>query len=187
MNEKKFVFIILHYNTLNDTIKCINSILKYKEKYDVKIIVIDNGSANKSGIELKKIYKDNKDIIIKLLSRNLGFSAGNNIGYEIAKKELKADFIIMCNNDTYLLQNNFLKKVIDEYNNSNFAVLGPQILLKNNNTNSICDEVPSIKLAKKASVFLSLMIKLVLVSARKISQIRSLNYIVKTPKTYSKI
>ena len=149
MNEKKFVFIILHYNTLNDTIKCINSILKYKEKYDVKIIVIDNGSANKSGIELKKIYKDNKDIIIKLLSRNLGFSAGNNIGYEIAKKELKADFIIMCNNDTYLLQNNFFKKIIDEYNDSNFAVLGPQILLKNNNINPICDEVPSIKLAKK--------------------------------------
>ena len=69
---KKVVFLILHYYTLNDTIKCVDSIDKID--YDNKeIIIVDNGSPKESGEQLKIRYKNRKDIHIILSKTNLGF------------------------------------------------------------------------------------------------------------------
>lgn len=125
----KIVFLILHYYTIDDTIKCVTSIKERIDTNNYEIVIVDNGSPNGSGQELKKKYEKDENIHILINDKNLGFANGNNLGFEYAKKQLKADFIVMLNNDTILLRDNFIEVVSKEYEYSHFAVMGPKILL----------------------------------------------------------
>ena len=131
----KIAFLILHYNTIEDTIKCINSIKKYEE--DSEIVIVDNSSPNNSGKELEEKYKNDSKVKVILSEKNLGFAKGNNLGFEYIKQNMDVEFIAMINNDTYLLDYNFSNIVEKEYNRSKFAVMGPKILLPNNKVNPI--------------------------------------------------
>ncbi len=137
MNLKKckFVFLILHYQSIDETIESIKSIEEKYKSYNISILIVDNASPNKTGVKLKEMYKNNSNIYVILNSNNLGFSRGNNIGFKFAKENLNPDFIIMINSDVYMIQNEFLDLVCEEYNKSNFAVLGPKINLPNGKIN----------------------------------------------------
>jgi GT2 family glycosyltransferase len=124
----KFVFVILHYIALDDTIECIDSIINTIELQNYSIVVVDNGSPDDSGLKLKDIYQGEKNIFILLSGKNLGFAKGNNVGFAFAKNKLHADFIVMINNDTIINQASFLQGVESIYASSPFFVLGPDIL-----------------------------------------------------------
>ena len=85
----KHAVILVNYKGWQDTILCINSINKCKDKPHV--IVVDNGSGDESVRQLKKAFPD-LDLIET--GKNLGFSVGSNTGI---KKELtyifESDFI----------------------------------------------------------------------------------------------
>lgn len=121
-----FSFVILHYNALADTIECIDSIKKCVG-LDCGIVVVDNKSPNGSGVELAKRYKDDLQVTVLLNEKNEGFARGNNVGFRYAKIHQNPDFIVMLNNDTLILQNDFAERVEKEYLSSHFAVLGPII------------------------------------------------------------
>lgn len=121
-------FVILHYFTVNLTINCINSILNKLTYHNYKIVVVDNGSTNNSGKTLKDLYERNPKVHIICLQNNLGFSAGNNVGYLYAKDNLHAEFIIVINNDTEMIQEDFIQKAIDCYYSTLYYVLGPDII-----------------------------------------------------------
>jgi GT2 family glycosyltransferase len=133
------VFIILHYQALIDTEECVNSILKYINYNNYKIIIVDNCSPNKSGEILKNKYLDQSKVHVILNSDNMGFARGNNVGYHLAKNKYKADFIVMINNDTIINDSNFINKIINKYNNNKYGILGPDIisLVDNNHQNPI--------------------------------------------------
>ncbi|KYC64650.1 glycosyltransferase [Heyndrickxia coagulans] len=124
----KFAFVILHYQTLQDTIECIDSIFNNMDSDDYKIIVVDNGSTNNSGDELLRRYKKSPQVKIIKSKKNLGFANGNNLGYKFAKEELKAKFILLINNDTVINQKNFTKKIEEKYKTTGFDILGPDII-----------------------------------------------------------
>ena len=124
---KQFAFVILHYNTIDDTKACVESIRKYIKGASYHIIIVDNCSPNQSGAVLEEDYKSNEDITIILNSSNLGFARGNNVGFKYAKDVLHSDYIVLLNSDTELLEDNFIELIEREYNISNFAVLGPMI------------------------------------------------------------
>jgi len=136
MKNYRIGFVILHYQAMAETIACINSIKNRIDTDNYEIVVVDNGSPNKSGELLFDMYRNEKKITVILTGKNLGFSAGNNIGFKFAKDTLKCDFICMTNNDTEIIQNDFLMNIIEEYDRSAFAVLGPEIHLKDN---TICE------------------------------------------------
>lgn len=142
---KKIAFLILHYNTINDTKKCVSSIEKKLAEGDYIIVIVDNCSPNNSSEQLKELYKGNSNIKLLFSEKNLGFANGNNLGFRFIKKNYNVDFIAMINNDTYLLQNDFLKIVEQEYEKSQFAVLGPKILLPNNKTTPIQQKLITLK------------------------------------------
>jgi len=123
-----FSFVILHYITLNDTIKCIESILKNINYLNYYIIVVDNGSKNNSGNILKEKYKNNFKVKVILNENNLGFARGNNVGYKLAKYELCSDFIAIINNDTMIRQIDFVDKIIEKYKKNPYHILGPDII-----------------------------------------------------------
>ena len=96
MEDINFTFVILHYYTIEDTVNCVQSI-KEIETYgnNVKIVIVDNASPNRTGKLIQEKYIDDPQIHVILSSENLGFANGNNLGFEYAKKQLKSDFIIL--------------------------------------------------------------------------------------------
>lgn len=122
----KFSFVILHYNALSDTIECIDSIKKCVGA-DCAIVVVDNKSPNGTGAELEERYKGDAQVTVILNEKNEGFARGNNVGFRYAKENQNPDFIVMLNNDTLILQNDFAALVEKEYAQTQFAVLGPVI------------------------------------------------------------
>ena len=83
--------VILTYNKLNYTKKCIESIRKYTCKESYEIIVVDNASTDGT-IEW---LKTQSDIITIFNKENLGFPKGCNQGIKIAK----GDEVLLLNND----------------------------------------------------------------------------------------
>lgn len=145
----KFTFVILHYMAIDDSIECIESIIKNidKENLDIEIIVVDNASPDDSYQKLESRYKDVKNVHLIHSDLNLGFSKGNNLGFEYAKKYINSDFIAMINNDTVINQKDFCKKIVDEYNKERFDIAGPNIIsLKGSiNQNPIPYKKPDLK------------------------------------------
>lgn len=119
-------FIILHYNSYEATKVCVDSILGLDKQECVKVIVIDNSSANDSYKKLCETYSGTKVEFLQT-EYNCGFSAANNIAYEYCKKKYDCDFVIFANNDLEFIQKDFVKRIYEEYQNSKFAVLGPDI------------------------------------------------------------
>lgn len=128
MDMPLVTFVILHYMALDVTINCINSILNKMTYQNFKIVIVDNGSGNNTGNDITLLYKDNSKIKVICLEKNLGFSAGNNVGYVYAKQTLESDYIIMINNDTEMIQEDFIQKAIECYEKYAYYVLGPDIV-----------------------------------------------------------
>jgi len=126
--DYKFAFVVLHFLTLEDTIECVNSIINNVDFTNYKIVIVDNGSPNGSGSILKKNFYNNDKITVILNEINLGFAKGNNVGFLHAKYKLKADFIALINNDTVIQQSDFISKIIEKFEFSNFHILGPDII-----------------------------------------------------------
>lgn len=129
----KFCFVILHYKNLKDTLECINSIEKKLLAKDYKIIVVDNGSLDETTEGLKELEKINKNIDIIFSNENLGFAKGNNLGCGFAIKKYIPEFLVVINNDTLIIENNFLEKIENKYLETEFDILGPYIEGKDGN------------------------------------------------------
>lgn len=124
----KVAFVILHYMTYEDTVECIESILTNVTYTNYEIVVIDNASPNSTGNELKAKYQDFSNITVILNKENLGFAKGNNIGYRYARDNLECNFIALINNDTIIIQKDFIDKMLEVYNQTNYYVFGPDII-----------------------------------------------------------
>lgn len=143
-------FVILHYLTKKDTIECVESILNNVSYKNYSIIIVDNGSSNKSGEFLQMNYKTNEKVEVVLSKENLGFAKGNNLGFLRAKNKYLADIIILMNNDMLIEQKNFLDVIIHKYKKNKFAVMGPNIisLIDNGSQNPQPNRIKSLKDAR---------------------------------------
>lgn len=122
-----FCFVILNYLTKELTVKCVSSIIKFVEQ-PFEIVIIDNNSQNGSYEYLKNYYKDWDFITVIANKENLGFARGNNVGYQYAKHTLKADFIVLMNNDILLIQKDIKEIILNYFKEYSFDVMGPMIL-----------------------------------------------------------
>lgn len=93
------VVIIPNWNGDKSLKKCLDSLLV--QNYKVDILVVDNGSIDKS-LEIIENY-GNQLIVIKL-SANIGFAGGVNKGIEYAINN-NYQYFILLNNDAYVDQN----------------------------------------------------------------------------------
>lgn len=127
MQDRIFAFIILHYQSLEYTQECIESVLRLDNQSQVRIVVVDNASPNGSGTLLMNRYGESDQIQILLNDTNAGFSRANNIGCQLARETWNPDFYIVVNNDVIFNQSDFLYSIEKEYEAGEFAVLGPDI------------------------------------------------------------
>lgn len=124
----KVVFVVLHYCQVNVTLDCIKSLLVLKGEKE--IVVVDNASPDGSGADLEKKFINNDMVHVILNDSNLGFASANNIGYAYAKKELKADVIVVLNNDTLIKDECFVEKLLSSSLLKEYHVIAPDIINK---------------------------------------------------------
>lgn len=144
-----FCFVILHYRTSNDTIECIKSIQKLEGDY--KIVIVDNASQNGSIERVEALFANNDEIVIIKNTKNLGFAAGNNIGYAYARTQIKANMIAVLNNDIVIKQKDFINRIFELYRNSQFHIAGPDIvsLVDGHHQSPVVEKIDSISKANK--------------------------------------
>lgn len=148
----KICFLILHYLAINETKACVQSIFSNVDSNNYEIVIVDNGSNNTTGEELKLFYCEKKNVTVIIKKENLGFARGNNVGFSYAVEKLKCDYICMMNNDTLLLQNDFCKIIEAKYLQKKVAVIGPRIRLKNGDFTKILPPPKSLFFYRKALV-----------------------------------
>lgn len=112
-------FIILHYNNIDETMECLDSL----EKFDSNIVVVSN---SKDYDNLKLIEKRVSKVIIN--EENIGFAKANNIGCKYAIEHFQPDFLCVINNDVIIEQEDFITQVDKLYKKYKFDILGPKIL-----------------------------------------------------------
>jgi GT2 family glycosyltransferase len=97
----KISIVVLTYNNLNLTKKCLYSIDKYTNYYDKELIIVDNCSSDGTQKYLNQFKETNDYTTVILNDHNYGFAKGMNIGAQKAN----GDFIVFLNNDTYVTYN----------------------------------------------------------------------------------
>lgn len=125
---EKVVVVVLNYMNYKETFQCVDSILLQKDA-DFEIVIVDNGSSNESYRKLVERYVRNKSIHILKSNRNYGFAKGNNIGIHYAKQRLGADFVLLLNSDTELIQDKYISVLTLKYK-ENIAVISGKIIQK---------------------------------------------------------
>jgi len=124
MNEIDVSVVIVNYNTMQMTNKCIESILNFTKSNSIEIILVDNASTDGS----KEFYLNDNRIKYIYNNENLGFGRANNIGIDTAFGK----YIFFLNSDTLLLDD-VIKKLFDfaeKNDGNNLGALG--ICLLNN-------------------------------------------------------
>ena len=118
--------IIPNYNTEKDTIRCLKSMEKtdYRKK---EILIIENGSTQESGNNLKKqIQKIKTKARIIQLPKNAGYTGAINTGTRKAKYNL----VISQSNDT-TVNKDYIKELVKTITkNKNVALVNPKIINK---------------------------------------------------------
>ena len=107
--ESKVSIILLNYNTTDDAIQCINSLLKIDYgNYD--IIIVDNMSKDDEYDRLNKYIQNIEKCSLIRSKENRGFAYGNNIGIKYAIDK-GCDYVLLLNCDTEV-ERNFLSELI---------------------------------------------------------------------------
>lgn len=137
--------VILNYNNSEDTINCIQSILRYNTS-SVKIVVVDNASPRPDAVEkiilyfeenFKKDFSLAEDLagttlpkytFVKSL-KNGGYAQGNNIGLDLLYKDDEIDYIMILNNDILFIED-IIPEMIKCYEQIPDAGIVSPLLLK---------------------------------------------------------
>ncbi len=121
--QKKVYVITLNWNNEEDTIECIKSLKNINYK-NYKIVIIDNGSEEKSVSKIKRQYSE---MCIINNEKNLGFAGGNNVGIKYAIDN-GADYVLLINNDT-TVEKDFLDKLVEAgESDKKIGIAGSKIL-----------------------------------------------------------
>ena len=98
--------VILNWNAREYLVACLNSIICQEWRHTVEIIVVDNDSRIDDSAAV--VRKDFPGVCLIQTGRNIGFSAGNNLGYAIASGR----YVLFLNPDT-IVEKGALDALID--------------------------------------------------------------------------
>lgn len=120
-------FVILHYQNIEVTQKCMDCLMKLHGIENSKIIIVDNASPNESGMFLKDKYKNYSYINVLINNQNGGFAKGNNLGYTEAIA-YGCDTVVVMNNDVYIEDVNFIESLSEACRtHDNIDIIAPEI------------------------------------------------------------
>jgi len=120
----KISVIIVSWNTKELLKKCLDSLVKYGEEFDLEIFVIDNASSDGTTWMMKNDFPEinfipNKD--------NAGFAKANNQGI----KRATGDYVLLLNPDTEIFADTLAHSISFMEENKDCGVMGCKMVYKN--------------------------------------------------------
>jgi GT2 family glycosyltransferase len=137
--QKTVAILIVNWNQKKCLFNCLNS-LKNKTAYSKYIVIlVDNGSRDGS-VEMIKSNFPWVDVVA--LSRNYGFSIGNNRGIVHAFEKYKPHYVLLLNNDTEIIQTDWLSKMVElAESDKRIGIVGCKLIYQNGETQYIGTEM----------------------------------------------
>ena len=128
---------IVSWNTKEYLLPCIDSILQEKGSIPMEIIVIDNGSRDRSGEEVKRQFPG-----IHLIEngRNLGFAKAVNQGLRVSSGR----YLLLLNPDTQLRQGAIENLVSFMGRHAEAGIAGAQLLNEDGSKQNSIANFPSL-------------------------------------------
>ena len=112
--------IILTWNALEYTQKCVNSIQNHT-RYPHEIVFVDNASTDGTVEYLRNLVKGHSNYKLIENRENRGFAAGNNQGVSAASGE----YVMLLNNDV-LVSDGWLESLVESLEiDKNIGMVGP--------------------------------------------------------------
>ena len=129
--------IIVNWNTKEYLLHCIDSILQKKGSIPMEIIVIDNGSRDRSGEEVKRQFPG-----LRLIEngRNLGFAKAVNQGLRVSSGR----YLLLLNPDTQLREGAIENLVSFMESHAEAGVAGAQLLKGDGSKQNSIANFPSL-------------------------------------------
>ena len=141
-NVTHTTIILVHYNSDEETTRCLQSLEKITLAENAyTVVVVDNGSTIPyQRPELRK----SKQVHFLRSEANLGFTGGNNLGIHYAIEKFNSDYIILLNNDTYVAPNAFEYLLAEAEAYPRAGIIAPKIYFAKGrefHTNSYTEEM----------------------------------------------
>lgn len=129
--------IIVSWNAKDYLQKCIDSIFKESNKYNLEVIVVDNASSDGSEDMVRTRFPQ-----VKLICNNdnLGFAKANNIGI----KQSSGKYLGLINSDVEILSDCFSPLFCYMEEHRNIGMLGPRILNSDKTLQRSCRGFPTL-------------------------------------------
>lgn len=117
--------VILNYNNAEQTIVCVESIVKFNSA-PIRIVVVDNASTDSSASILGEYCSFHPDAFELIpAEKNGGYAQGNNIGLQYLEKFEDVEYVLVLNNDVLFTSD--IIPVMQEFlnNHPNAGVVSP--------------------------------------------------------------
>ncbi|MGB4779617.1 glycosyltransferase family 2 protein [Microbacterium sp.] len=113
--------IIVSFNTRDDTVACVDSVLAHREDLDVQVVVVDNGSVDGSPEALRRAHPE---IDVIEAGENLGFARAVNLGVHHAH----AEYVLLLNPDAVMLPESLPRMIAFARSHPQYRVFGGRTL-----------------------------------------------------------
>jgi GT2 family glycosyltransferase len=118
----KVVTLVLNTNRREDTLACLASLRAMT--YPTEIVVVDNVSTDGSADAVRASYPD---VTVLETATRLGYTTGNNFGFDYIQKSMDVDAVFVLNEDT-LAEPDMLDCLVAEFERmERQAVIGPEV------------------------------------------------------------
>ena len=134
----KLSIIILTWNSEKYIDNCINSIYNGSQMTDFEILLIDNGSKDKTLQKIEEKYSEIKLIKNKI---NRGIAPARNQGI----KEAKGDYILILDIDTVVKDDSILKMMEFMEQHTEIGICGPKLVYQDGSLQSSCRRFPLVQ------------------------------------------
>jgi GT2 family glycosyltransferase len=129
--------IIVNWNTRDILRDCLSSVFKQTQGIEFEVIVIDNGSSDRS---TEMVEAEFPQVIVIANAENLGFAAANNQGIAVARGR----YILLLNSDTLILDDAIAKAVQFADSHPDATVIGCRVLNPDRTLQPTCFMFPSL-------------------------------------------
>ncbi len=113
--------VIVNYETRDDTVACVASVLEHLDGVDAQVVVVDNGSRDGSAAALRAAHPG---IDVVEAGENLGFARAVNRGAALARGE----FVLLLNPDALMLEHSLPRLIGFARENPQYRIVGGRTL-----------------------------------------------------------